>query len=139
MSDDTPGLLAATAAAFRDHGLTAAITALIGGFLALIAAITRRAFTNEALLQRLDRELIADRTLGREHVCISPLIFGRGKIPQPEQAPVQECVEHVMDAACTDADGLGQVALAHFGVVLQKAQDPELHIFAQLVALCGHN
>ena len=33
-----------------------------GGFLALIAAITRRAFTNEALLQRLDRELIADRS-----------------------------------------------------------------------------
>ena len=62
MSDDTPGLLAATAAAFRDHGLTAAITALIGGFLALIAAITRRAFTNEALLQRLDRELISERT-----------------------------------------------------------------------------
>jgi len=62
MSDPaSPGLLAATAAAFRDHGLTAAITALIGGFLALIAAVTRRAFTNEALLQRLDRELIADR------------------------------------------------------------------------------
>jgi len=62
MSDPTsPGLLAAVAAAFRDHGLTAAITALIGGFLALIAAVTRRAFTNEALLQRLDRELIADR------------------------------------------------------------------------------
>ena len=36
MSDPaSPGLLAATAAAFRDHGLTAAITALIGGFLAL--------------------------------------------------------------------------------------------------------
>ncbi len=62
MSDPTEnGLLAATAAAFRDHGLTAAITALIGGFLALIAAITRRAFTNEALLQRLDRELTAER------------------------------------------------------------------------------
>jgi hypothetical protein len=62
MSDPaSPGLLAATAAAFRDHGLTAAITALIGGFLALISAVTRRAFTNEALLQRLDRELIADR------------------------------------------------------------------------------
>ena len=63
MSDPAspPGLLAATAAALRDHGLTAAITALIGGFLALIAAVTRRAFTNEALLQRLDRELIADR------------------------------------------------------------------------------
>jgi hypothetical protein len=43
-----------------------------------------------------------------------------------------------MDAARAYADGLCQVALAHFRVVLQKAQDPELHIFAQLVALCGH-
>jgi len=58
MSDPaSPGLLAATAAAFRDHG----VTALIGGFIALFAAVTRRAFTNEALLQRLDRELITDR------------------------------------------------------------------------------
>ena len=35
--------------------------ALIGGTMALIAAITRKAFTNEALLDRLDRELVADR------------------------------------------------------------------------------
>lgn len=62
MSDEpSPGVLGDVVAAFRDHGLTAAITALIGGFLALIAAITRRAFTNEALLQRLDRELSAER------------------------------------------------------------------------------
>ena len=51
----------AVARAFRDHGITAALTALIGGTMALIAAITRKAFTNEALLDRLDRELIADR------------------------------------------------------------------------------
>jgi hypothetical protein len=60
-NDSSPGVLGEVVAAFRDHGLTAAITALIGGFLALIAAITRRAFTNEALLQRLDRELSAER------------------------------------------------------------------------------
>ena len=48
MSDDTPSRFAEVGQAFRDHGLT--------------AAITRRAFTNEALLQRLDRELIAERT-----------------------------------------------------------------------------
>ena len=47
--------------AFRDHGLTAAITALIGGFIALLAAVTRRAFTNDAMLARLDRELVAER------------------------------------------------------------------------------
>ena len=62
MSDNSsPSLLGSVMTALRDHGLTAAITALIGGFLALFAAITRRAFTNDALLQRLDRELNSER------------------------------------------------------------------------------
>ena len=60
MNDQT-SLAGEVARAFRDHGITAALTALIGGTIALIAAITRKAFTNEALLDRLDRELIADR------------------------------------------------------------------------------
>lgn len=60
MNDQTT-LADAVTRAFRDHGITAALTALIGGTMALIAAITRKAFTNEALLDRLDRELIADR------------------------------------------------------------------------------
>ena len=47
--------------AFRDNGLTAAITALIGGFIALLAAVTRRAFTNDAMLIRMDRELVTER------------------------------------------------------------------------------
>ena len=61
MMNDQTTLADAVARAFRDHGITAALTALIGGTMALIAAITRKAFTNEALLDRLDRELIADR------------------------------------------------------------------------------
>ena len=60
MNDQT-ALADAVARAFRDHGITAALTALIGGTMALIAAITRKAFTNEALLDRLDRELISER------------------------------------------------------------------------------
>lgn len=60
MNDQTT-LAGEVARAFRDHGITAALTALIGGTMAQIAAITRKAFTNEALLDRLDRELIADR------------------------------------------------------------------------------
>lgn len=59
--DDQTTLAGEVARAFRDHGITAALTALFGGTMALIAAITRKAFTNEALLDRLDRELIADR------------------------------------------------------------------------------
>ncbi|WP_099827991.1 hypothetical protein [Oceaniglobus indicus] len=47
--------------AFRDHGLTAAITALIGGTIALLASVARKAFTNDAMLARLDRELLAER------------------------------------------------------------------------------
>ena len=58
---DRPGLLEGVAQAFRDHGLTAALTALIGGSLALAAEVTRKAFTNEALLDRLDRELAQER------------------------------------------------------------------------------
>jgi len=61
MMDNQTTLAGEVARAFRDHGITAALTALIGGTMALIAAITRKAFTNEALMDRLDRELIADR------------------------------------------------------------------------------
>ena len=60
MTDRTT-LLQQVGAAFRDNGLTAAFTALIGGFIALLAAVTRRAFTNDAMLVRMDRELLAER------------------------------------------------------------------------------
>ena len=59
--DDRSTLTGEVAQAFRDHGITAALAALIGGIIALIAAITRKALTNEALLARLDRELIVER------------------------------------------------------------------------------
>ncbi|MFV0303179.1 MAG: hypothetical protein ACK5IP_20305 [Paracoccus sp. (in: a-proteobacteria)] len=60
--NDRSTLTGEVARAFRDHGITAALTALIGGIIAaLTAAITRKALTNEALLARLDRELIAER------------------------------------------------------------------------------
>ncbi|MCW3784219.1 hypothetical protein [Defluviimonas salinarum] len=58
---DKPTLLDSVAQSFRDHGLTAAITALMGGSLAIAATVTRKAFTNEAMLERLDRELAAER------------------------------------------------------------------------------
>jgi hypothetical protein len=58
---DQPSLLEAVAQAFRDHGLTAAITALMGGSLAIAATVTRKAFTNEAVLERLEHELAAER------------------------------------------------------------------------------
>lgn len=58
---DQPDLLETAAQAFRDHGLTGAITALIGGSLAIAASVTRRVFTNDAMLARLDRELLAER------------------------------------------------------------------------------
>ena len=60
MTDRTT-LLQEVGQAFRDNGLTAAVTALIGGFIALLVAVTRRAFTNDAMLARLDRELLIER------------------------------------------------------------------------------
>ena len=59
--DEKTTILQEVGAAFRDHGLTAAITALVGGTIALLAAVTRKAFTNDAMLARLDRELEAAR------------------------------------------------------------------------------
>ena len=56
-----PTFLEGVAQAFRDHGLTAALTALMGGSLAIAASVTRKAFTNDAMLDRLDRELTAER------------------------------------------------------------------------------
>lgn len=47
--------------ALRDNGIAAAITALIGGTIALLASVTRKAFTNDAMLARLDRELSQER------------------------------------------------------------------------------
>ena len=58
---ETPTLLDNVSQAFRDHGLTAAITALMGGSLAIAATVTRKAFTNEAMLERLEHELAAER------------------------------------------------------------------------------
>ena len=61
MMPDQPTLIEAVAQAFRDHGLTAAITALMGGSLAIAATVTRKAFTNEAVLERLEHELATER------------------------------------------------------------------------------
>ena len=47
--------------ALRDNGIAAAITALIGGTIALLASVTRKAFTNDAMLARLNRELSQER------------------------------------------------------------------------------
>ena len=58
---DEPSLFETAAQALRDHGVAAAITALIGGTIALLASVTRKAFTNDAMLARLDRELLAER------------------------------------------------------------------------------
>ena len=60
MTDKTSFLQEVTEA-LRDNGIAAAITALIGGTIALLASVTRKAFTNDAMLVRLDRELSQER------------------------------------------------------------------------------
>ena len=59
--DNRPPMLQEIGTALRDHAFTAAITALIGGTIGLLASVTRKAFTNDAMLARLDRELLAVR------------------------------------------------------------------------------
>ena len=59
--ENRPPMLQEVGTALRDHAFTAAITALIGGTIALLASVTRKAFTNDAMLARLDRELLAVR------------------------------------------------------------------------------
>ena len=59
--ENRPPILQEIGTALRDHAFTAAITALIGGTIALLASVTRKAFTNDAMLARLDRELLAER------------------------------------------------------------------------------
>ena len=66
--DNRPHMLHEIGTALRDHAFTAAITALISGTIALLASVTRKAFTNDAMLARLDRELLAERErVDRQH------------------------------------------------------------------------
>ncbi len=60
MSDRT-GLFEQLAQAFREHGLTAAIGVWFTFIAGLATAVTRKAFTNEALLHKLEQELEAER------------------------------------------------------------------------------
>ena len=56
-----PSLFEQVAQAFRDHGITAAIGVWLTFVAGLAAAVTRKAFTNEALLHKLEQELSGER------------------------------------------------------------------------------
>ena len=56
-----PSLIEQTVQAFRDHGLTAAIGVWFTFIAGLATAVTRKAFTNEALLHKLEQELNEER------------------------------------------------------------------------------
>ena len=47
--------------AFRDHGIAAAIGVWFTFIAGLATAVTRKAFTNEALLHKLEQELAEER------------------------------------------------------------------------------
>ena len=57
-----PSLFEQIAQAFRDHGITAAIGVWFTFIAGLANAVTRKAFTNEALLHKLEQELAEERT-----------------------------------------------------------------------------
>ncbi|WP_296645170.1 MgtC/SapB family protein [Roseinatronobacter sp.] len=54
-------LIEQTVQAFRDHGLTTAIGVWFTFIAGLATAVTRKAFTNEALLHKLEQELAEER------------------------------------------------------------------------------
>ena len=56
-----PAILDEASQALREHGPTAAVTALVGGIAAVLGASVRKAFTNEAVLARVERELAEER------------------------------------------------------------------------------
>ncbi|MBJ6372767.1 hypothetical protein [Sedimentitalea arenosa] len=56
-----PSLAEQLGDAFREHGITAAIGVWFTFIAGLAAAVTRKAFTNEALLHKLEQELEAER------------------------------------------------------------------------------
>ena len=58
---DDQSLLQAVGAALREHGPTAAVTVLIASIVAVLGAAVRKAFTNEAVLARVERELADER------------------------------------------------------------------------------
>lgn len=61
MSNRT-GVIEQVVSALREHGITAAIGVWITFVAGLATAVTRKAFTNEALLHKLEQELAEDRT-----------------------------------------------------------------------------
>ena len=56
-----PSLFEQILQAFRDHGLAAAIGVWFTFIAGLATAVTRKAFTNEALLHKLEQELGDER------------------------------------------------------------------------------
>jgi hypothetical protein len=60
MSEDD-SLASHVAEAFREHGIAAAIGVWVTFVAGMAAAVTRKAFTNEALLHKLEQELAAER------------------------------------------------------------------------------
>ncbi len=67
--------------AVRENGLTAAITALVGGSLAVATTVMRNAFDSEVMLERLDRE----RHLERERAGKQAADYGKADADRIER------------------------------------------------------
>ena len=60
------GIYEQIVAALRDHGITAAIGVWFTFIAGIATAVTRKAFTNEALMQKLEAELERERRRANE-------------------------------------------------------------------------
>lgn len=104
-------LLQEVGQAFRDNGLTAAITALVGGCLAVAATVTRKAFTNEAMNERQIK-------------ILNRLLDGfEGKMTSSKWATIAKCSQ---DTANRDIAGLLDLGLLRKGEAGGRSTSYEL-------------
>ncbi len=91
-----------------------------------------------ALKKPASEQSFFGNALRREHIDVAELVFALAKVLHLDPAFVDEGFETVVEAAGTDAQLFGDLALRHVGVALQHAQHPKSGVFLQLRAAAGH-
>ena len=122
-----------------DRSNTIAGLVLAGGIVALGLSIVTGMYFHPEAPEKEGFAVVAEASGDAGGVAVVPIatLLATADVAKGE-AVFKKCVAcHTI--AQGDANGIGQFALTHFGVVLQKTQNQELHIFTQLVAWCGHN
>ena len=97
-----------------------------------------RGFGHLARQERPRQLRLGGNTLAHQHMGMAPLVLGGAEISQLDPPFAQKAIQNIMNASGADPDGLRQLALRHFRVIPEKAQNAHLCILAQFVALGRH-